>query len=257
MFFGNTSITTGGTIRVSHTAVNGSSSVVFSDNGIPVQVRSNSFWTVATGNGLATATNFSVRTEGTGFGTVGDPAHLRLTRVGDAAVGTPGTNAGSATNPQVNRTAIPLANLTNNFYWGSIDATNTPLPVELISFTAALKFDIVELKWSTASELNNDHFTIERSTDLENFEVVATIPGNGTTNVIHHYNTLDPSPVYGRSYYRLKQTDFDGKYSYSDVRVIDYEGPKFSSLRAYPNPLSGSVISLLLLQDLKIKPRFP
>ena len=181
-----------------------------------------------------------------GLGTVGDVDHLRLTQVGSAAFGTPGTNAGTLTNPQVNRTAIPLASLTNNFYWGSINGTITPLPVELTSFTAALKFDIVELKWSTASELNNDHFTIERSTNLENFQVVATIPGNGTTNIIHHYNTLDPNPVYGRSYYRLKQTDYDGKYSYSDVRVIDYEGPKFSSLRAYPNPLSGSNLTIVI-----------
>ena len=246
MFFGNAAITVGGTIRVSHTAVNGSSSVAFSDNGTPVQVRTNSFWTVATGNGLAATTDFSLRTEGTGFGTVADPAHLRLTRFDDATVGTADTNGGSATNPQVNRTAVSLLNLTNNFYWGSIDAINSPLPVELISFTAALKFDIVELKWSTASELNNDHFTIERSTDLENFDVVATIPGNGTSNVIRHYNTLDPSPVYGRSYYRLKQTDYDGKYSYSDVKVIDYEGPKFSSLRAYPNPLSGQYLTVVI-----------
>ena len=246
MFFGNTGITTGGTIRVSHTAVNGSSSVAFNDNAIPIQVRTNSFWTVATGNGLATANNFTLRTEGTGLGTVGAVADLRITQVLSPASGIPGVNAGSLANPQVNRTAIPLASLSTNFYWGSTDATNTPLPVELTSFNAALKFDIVELKWSTASELNNDHFTIERSTDLENFQVVATIPGNGTSNVLHHYYTLDPNPVYGRSYYRLKQTDYEGKYSYSDVRLIDYEGPKFSSLRAYPNPLSGSNLTIVI-----------
>jgi hypothetical protein len=248
MYFGNTSISTGGTIRVSHTDVNGSSSVAFFDNGVPVEVRSNSFWTVATGNGLAptSGNNFIVRTERTGFGTVGNVDHLRLTRADDASVGVAGTNSGTLTNPQVNRTTLALIDLSNSFYWGSINATSTPLPVELTSFTAALKFDIVELKWSTASELNNDHFTIERSTNLENFEVVATIPGNGTSNVIHHYNTLDPSPVYGRSYYRLKQTDYDGKYTYSDVRVIDYEGPKFSSMRGYPNPLSGQNLTVVI-----------
>ncbi|HEX6892033.1 MAG TPA: T9SS type A sorting domain-containing protein [Chryseolinea sp.] len=247
MSFGNTNISTVGTIRVSHTAVTGSSSVVFDDNGVPVQVRSNSFWTVAAGNGLNAGTNnFSIRTEGTGFGTVSDVNHLRLTQVGTAAFGIPGANAGSLTNPQVNRTAIPLANLNNDFYWGSIDATSSPLPVELISFTAALKFDIVELKWSTASEFNNDHFTIERSVNLEDFEVVATIRGNGTTKIIHHYNTLDPNPAYGRSYYRLKQTDFDGKSAYSDVKVIDYEGPKFAALKAYPNPLSGTKLTIVI-----------
>ncbi|HMG93435.1 MAG TPA: T9SS type A sorting domain-containing protein [Chryseolinea sp.] len=246
VFFGNTSISTVGTIRVSHTAVNGSSSVAFTDNGVPVEVRSNSFWTVATGGSLATSNNFSIRTQGTGLGTVGDVTHLTLTQVGSAAFGTPIANGGTVTNPQVNRSTIPLANLTNNFYWGSINGTITPLPVELISFTAALKIDIVELNWSTASEFNNDHFTIERSTNLENFEVMATIPGNGTTKVIHRYNTLDPSPVYGRSYYRLKQTDFDGNTTYSDMRVVDYEGPKFSVLTVYPNPLSGSKLTVVI-----------
>jgi hypothetical protein len=248
VFITNSNISTIGTIRVSHTAVNGSSSVAFNDNGTAVEVRTNSFWTVSAGSTLATATgtNFTIRTDGTGLGTVGDVAHLRLTHVGNQAAGMQGTNGGTVTNPQVIRTAVPLLNLSGNFYWGSINGTVTPLPVELISFTAVLKFDIVELKWSTASELNNDHFTIERSTDLENFDVVATIPGNGTSNVIHHYNTLDPSPVYGRSYYRLKQTDYDGKYSYSDVRLIDYEGPKFSSLRAYPNPLTGANLTIVI-----------
>ena len=241
IYIGNTTgITTGGTIRARHTAVNGSSAAAFSDNGTPIQVRTNSFWTVATGGGLATANNFEVRTDATGMGTVGDINHLRLTLAASAAAGTPGTNAGITTNPQVNRTGIPLANLANNFYWGSIDATNTPLPIELISFTATLKFDIVELKWSTASELNNDHFTIERTIDLEHFEEITTISGNGTTKATHHYNTTDNSPAYGRSYYRLKQTDYDGKYTYSDLRVIDYEGPKFATLRVYPNPLSDT-----------------
>jgi hypothetical protein len=246
IFFGNTNLSAVGTIRVSHTAVTGSSSVVFTDNGTPVQVRSNSFWTVASGNGIATSNNFSIRTEGTGFGTVADVNHLRLTLAGSAAAGIPGTNAGSLTNPQVNRSTVPLASLNNNFYWGSIDATNTPLPIELISFTATLNHDVVALNWSTASELNNKEFAIERAIDLENFETVVTIPGNGTTNVIHHYNTIDPNPVYGRSYYRLKQTDYSGEHTYSDVRVIDYEGPKFSVLKVYPNPTPGDKVTIIV-----------
>ncbi len=258
IYFGNTGgISTGGTIRASHTAVNGSVAVAFSDNGTPIQVRTNSFWTVATGGGLATVNNFDVRTDATSMGTVGDINHLRLTLAASAAAGTPGTNAGITTNPQVNRTGIPLANLANNYYWGSIDATNTPLPVELTSFTATLRFDVVELKWSTASELNNDYFTIERTMNLENFEEIATVPGNGTTKAIHHYNASDNSPAYGRSYYRLKQTDYDGKYTYSDLRVIDYEGPKFAALRVYPNPLPNTKNLNVVVTGLKEQSEVP
>jgi hypothetical protein len=110
-----------------------------------------------------------VRTEGTGFGTVGNVDHLRLTRANDAAVGVAGTIADTYQSTESIERILALIDLSISFYWGSIDGTSTPLPVELTSFTAALKFDIVELKWSTASELNNDHFTIERSTDLREF----------------------------------------------------------------------------------------
>jgi hypothetical protein len=68
---------------------------------------------------------------------------------------------------------------------------------------------------------------------------------------------VDDSPAYGRSYYRLKQTDFDGKYTYSDVRVIDYEGPKFSSLRVYPNPLSGTNKLNVVVTGLKEQTEVP
>jgi hypothetical protein len=259
IYFGNPGgITTGGTIRASHTAVSGSTAVAFSDTDTtPIEVRTNSFWTVAIGGGLSSANVFSIRTDATGMGTVGDINDLRLTLVASAAAGTFGTNAGIVTNPQVNRTDIPIANLANNYYWGSIDDVNTPLPVELTSFTATLKFDVVELKWSTASELNNDYFTIERTIDLENFEEIVNRPGNGTTNGVHHYNAVDESPAYGRSYYRLKQTDFDGKYTYSDVRVIDYEGPKFSALRVYPNPLSGTNKLNVVVTGLKEQTEVP
>jgi hypothetical protein len=57
---------------------------------------------------------------------------------------------------------------------------------------------------------------------------------------------IDENPLYGRSYYRLKQTDFDGNFTYSDVQVVDYEGPKFASLRAYPNPSDGTRLTILV-----------
>ena len=246
MFFGNPDVTTGGTIRVNHTDVSGSVSVAFSDGGTPVEVRSNSFWSVATGNGLSTTNDFSIRTEGTGMGTVGDVNDLRLTQFNDVT-GTAGVNGGTTTNPQVNRTGIPTVSVSSNFYWGSINSTNTPLPIELINFKAVLKSDIVELRWATASERNNDFFTIERAIDIEHFEAIGeTVDGQGTTLERTDYFTIDTDPIPGRSYYRLKQTDFDGTFTYSDVRVIDFDGPKFPTLNLYPNPSDGSSITIKL-----------
>lgn len=129
------------------------------------------------------------------------------------------------------------------FTFGSFGGIN-PLPVELTQFAATLNNHVVDLKWSTASELNNDYFTVERATNLEQFEEVKQVKGNGTTNETQHYSITDQNPLYGRSYYRLKQTDYDGTVSYSNLQVIDYEGPMFAALHTYPNPGTGKTLTI-------------
>jgi hypothetical protein len=85
------------------------------------------------------------------------------------------------------------------------------LPIELVSFEAKPTiYNTVDLTWVTASELNNDFFTIERSIDGLNWEIVDTLSGAGTTNQENNYKLTDKRPHFGLSYYRLKQTDFDG-----------------------------------------------
>lgn len=100
----------------------------------------------------------------------------------------------------------------------------SPLPIELVSFEAHLNIDQVDLKWITASELNNDYFTIERSTDGVNFVTVFKVEGAGTTTHEMEYFEIDYSPIVGVVYYRLKQTDFDGKYTYSGLVPVEYTG---------------------------------
>lgn len=94
---------------------------------------------------------------------------------------------------------------------------NSPLPVELISFTATCRDEEVVLNWSTASENNNDYFTIEKSADATNWEILTTLSGAGSSNTPNYYSTFDNQPFSGVTYYRLKQTDFDGTYTYSSV----------------------------------------
>ena len=112
-----------------------------------------------------------------------------------------------------------------------------PLPIELLSFDAELNGEQVDLNWVTSSEVNNDYFTIERSKNGIDFEPIQEVDGSGTSYVTNHYNTVDVQPYDGVSYYRLKQTDYDGKFTVSDIIPIEYHKTKIVDLNAYPNPV--------------------
>jgi hypothetical protein len=119
----------------------------------------------------------------------------------------------------------------------------TTLPVELTFFNAALQNGKVQLSWQTASETNNDHFTIERSLNAIDFEPVLLLAGAGTSTSSINYSAFDAQPFEGMSYYRLKQTDYDGRSAYSAILPVNYEfGGDFI---IYPNPaLQGDDITL-------------
>ena len=114
---------------------------------------------------------------------------------------------------------------------------NIPLPVELASFEGKEESGIVELKWVTESELNNDFFIVERSPDGREFNPVAKVSGSGTTNDKHTYFALDNYPYNTITYYRLVQHDFDGSVNYSkiiSVRVT-IDGDRKTGI--FPNPV--------------------
>ncbi len=112
-----------------------------------------------------------------------------------------------------------------------------PLPIELLEFEVFQEGENVVAKWTTVSELNNDFFTLERSTDGHNWVPINEIDGAGTTNQMRSYQTIDNQPMRGLTYYRLKQTDFDGQFSYSDVKMIEIQF--IDVIRIYPNPSNG------------------
>lgn len=115
------------------------------------------------------------------------------------------------------------------------------LPIELLSFTAKLVKDKVQLNWSTASETNNDFFTVEKSLDGTSFEKVAVVDGAGFSYITKNYSINDYRPYTGVSYYRLKQTDFNGNFSYSTtVPVKYYHTVDESNIIVYPNPSNGT-----------------
>jgi len=99
--------------------------------------------------------------------------------------------------------------------------TFTVLPVTLVSFTAQLQgSESVQLKWSTAVETNNDHFTIERSTDGASFSSIGTVPGKVSSSLQTDYTFTDNSPEAGSNYYRLSQTDIDGHHQILGIKTV-------------------------------------
>ncbi|MFT6138526.1 MAG: hypothetical protein ACJA0U_001277 [Salibacteraceae bacterium] len=115
------------------------------------------------------------------------------------------------------------------------------LPIELIDFSAESKGSYVELNWITASEINNDYFNVERSIDGVNYRSISTVSSYGNSTQTSNYSIIDDSPLLGLSYYRLKQTDYDGETSYSDIEAVSFNRTKSLSLKIYPNPASSQI----------------
>jgi len=115
----------------------------------------------------------------------------------------------------------------------------TPLPVELMNFNGELENGVVNLKWNTVSEMNNDYFDVLRSNDLSKWESIGSVTGAGNSMEELEYNFTDKSPLREQSYYRLKQVDFNGGYNYSNVVSIGVA--EIQQLRIYPNPAENTI----------------
>lgn len=121
--------------------------------------------------------------------------------------------------------------------WASTFQPDIALPVNLLSFDAE-KFSgkYSRLIWKTATETNNDRFEIERGNDGINFSKIAVVRTAGNSNTAKTYELIDSTPVIGFNYYRLKQFDKDGRFSYSPARLVRFGDISSKTLRIYPNP---------------------
>jgi len=120
-----------------------------------------------------------------------------------------------------------------------------PLPIELVSFTAlANERNDVTLLWETASETNNDYFTVERSANGIDFVEIMTISGAGNSSSPLFYNTIDNNPGEGVSFYRLKQTDYNGLFEYFNIVGVELNETASTTVNVYPNPSTGEVINV-------------
>lgn len=137
-----------------------------------------------------------------------------------------------------------------NTGWGIINSTNIfqyedtiYVPVELVLFECSVIGSRILLNWQTATELNNEGFAIEKSTDKINWSNIGFVEGNGTSSTVHYYEFEDNNAIQGQYSYRLKQMDYDGSYKYSEVIEISVSSAKEYSLsQNFPNPFNPNTI---------------
>lgn len=124
----------------------------------------------------------------------------------------------------------------------AIGGVGTPLPVELTSFNAVQANGNVILNWETASEINNSGFAIERKYQNEDWQSLGFVSGYGTSTDKHNYSFIDRANAAGKYYYRIKQTDFNGRFQYSNVVELFVVPSEFKLNNNYPNPFNPSTI---------------
>ncbi len=172
-------------------------------------------------------------------GGVVDENDLRFVRWDGSSwrdLGLGGLTGTAANGTLINSVGITAFSDSNPYTLGTIDAIN-PLPIELTTFTGVQLNDVVKLHWTTLSEVNNDFFTLEKSRNGTQWESFLTIPGAGNSSSALNYSEIDENPFIGLSYYRLKQTDFDGSFDYFGPISIQTN----SIISMYPNPANGIV----------------
>lgn len=119
--------------------------------------------------------------------------------------------------------------------------TPISLPIELLSFNGVSNKGYNSLYWSTASETNNDYFSVEKTLDGNNYSVVGVVNGAGNSQILNNYELKDFSVEKVINYYRLKQTDINGNYKYSDIISIDNRGDSTPTLIKVVNMLGQEV----------------
>jgi len=148
--------------------------------------------------------------------------------------------AGVQSNPT--GTSTSATGLTGFGTWWTLSSSSSPLPIQLLSFSAIADNGRVKLTWTTASELNNFFFTVMRSGDGENFTDLFNVGGAGTSNIATNYTAFDNKPLFGVSYYRLKQTDYNGKETLFNIEKVNFL--KRVPVSIFPNPLRSGHITV-------------
>lgn len=148
------------------------------------------------------------------------------------------------------RVKVRFANNAPTESWRMFDGDITVgnpviMPIELVDFKVATEDAKVKINWTTASEKNNDFFTIEKSDDGKNFEEIGIMDGAENSTYTLNYTYFDEKPSYGIAYYRLKQTDFNGHYEYSKTVSVKND-LAVGEVSVFPNPCEGGNFNINL-----------
>jgi hypothetical protein len=169
------------------------------------------------------------------------PSNLRVVQWSGTSWTDRGSLAWTGTATSGNVTSLDALSTFGTFTLGSVTASNE-LPIELIQISAHVFGNSVHFNWVTASEHNNSFFSIERLEQREGrFIELTKVAGSGTTMKKQTYSWIDSSPIAGRSYYRLKQTDFDNTTSYSKPMYVFFDGLEKTG-EPFPNPVKNEMI---------------
>jgi hypothetical protein len=152
--------------------------------------------------------------------------------------GNPGCNNSSA---PCNNAAGSASGVNNQ---GIIASVSSPLPIELLNFEVLQCNRNACIEWSTATEKDNNYFTLEKSSNAFNFEAIAKVAGAPNSNVLRNYKWIDYKPFDGVSYYRLKQTDFDGNFVYSKIVSFVFNNENDFEFDMFPNKNNGMLINI-------------
>jgi len=201
------------------------------------------FWTLDNPNAVATATNVTLSWAAARSGGITFPASLFVMHYLSSlwnCEGNDGTNTNNLAGGII--TSANAVTSFSPFTLGSLLPTN-PLPVQLVTFEAKgiEEKKIVELKWTTVSEINNNFFTIEKSKDGKNFIAFKDVSSKANGRTSSEYFEIDTEPMKGLSYYRLKQTDVDGKTTHSKIVPVYFGNEENSEMIVYPNPSEGKL----------------
>lgn len=209
-------------------------SVTFTGNNIP-----SSLYTLQGTLGCGSSSHFFNLPNNGGVGTVTSQSNVWRSQ-SDCGTATISSLTCNIINLQIQGPGI--SNRTVSFA-----VAESPLPVKMVGFKTTPINNKVKLEWSTATEQNNDFFTVERLVNGSGWKTITTVKGAGNSSILLNYVAYDENPAKGTALYRIKQTDLDGKFTFSDTRTVKFGG--VSEVSVYPVPNSGNTINFNGITD--------
>jgi hypothetical protein len=183
------------------------------------------------------------------LGSVGSLSQLRAV-INDSCKGNYVAATGTVSNPTVARSGLNRNGVRGVWKPGTTNKFSTPLPVTLVYLNARpFENRTTLISWATYTEVNSQHFEVQRSFNGKDFETIGVVKAAGNSNTLLEYSFVDNSPQDGYNYYRLKQVDIDGHFVYTGIVKVYFDNEiitKKPNMLVYPNPAQGKNFTVLM-----------